>query len=186
MPVVGSNAVEKEITLHDGLAFVEKQNVAPGASPTRDNFAYEIEAPEGYVIFIQANTVFAPEFRDQFGEKLDNSTRVKFQKCDKQGNPISEYLLSELIGRFDFEKFRTDPEYFRTTRRDLILDEREMAKIFVEIPEGSEGFSAEESRLTIGDDTSNYGRPVEIIDHDDLSGTESSAVKAASQRSNGE
>jgi len=184
-PDIMGHAVEQEITLHDNLGFVEKQDVDPGTTPTRDNWAYRIEGPEGYIVFIQANTVFAPEFYDSNGDPLDESTRIRFQKCDKQGNPLSEYVLSELIGRWNYTKMRTDPEYFRKTRRDLILDEREIAKIFVEIPEGATGFSAAQSRLTIGDNTSDFGTPVEIVNHDDLSGEESAAVKMASQRNGG-
>lgn len=179
---IGSPGVEKEIALHDGLDFVEKQDVPAGASSTKDNWAYRIEGPEGYVVFVQGGTEFAPEFRDSSGNRLDDSTRVIFQKCDKQGNPISEYVLNELLGRWNYAKMRNDPDYFRTTARDLMLDEREIAKIFVEIPSGSNDFSAGESRLTVGDDTSDFGTPVEIVDHDDLSGNETQAVKAASQR----
>jgi hypothetical protein len=62
-PTVRDQAVEREITLHDNLGFVEKQDVAAGESPIKNNWAYRIEGPEGYVIFIQAMTVFAPEFR---------------------------------------------------------------------------------------------------------------------------
>jgi len=181
-PDIMSQAVEQEITLHDDLEFIDKQDVAAGVSPTKDNWAYRIEGPEGYVVFVQAATVFAPEFRDASGDPLDSSTRVRFQKCDKQGNPLSEYVLSELIDRFNYAKMRQDPDYFRKTRRDLLLDEREIAKIFVEIPSGATAFSASESRLTIGDDTSDFGTPVEIVNHDDLNGQESAAVKAASQR----
>jgi len=179
---IGGTAVEKEITIHDDLGFVEKQDVAAGESPAKDNWAYRLKGPEGYVVFVQAGTLFAPEFRDADGNKLDGSTRVIWQKCDKQGNPISEYLLNELLNRWNYEKMRTDPDFFRKTSRDLMLDEREIAKIFLEIPDGANGFSAADSRITVGDDTSDYNKPVEIIDHDDLSGTETQAVKTASQR----
>lgn len=182
MARIGNTGVEQEITIDDHRGFVEKQDVEAGSSTTKDNWAYKIKGPENYVLFVQAGTEFAPEFRDANGEKLDSSTRIKFQKCDKQGNPLSEYVLSELIGRFNYTKMRTDPDYFRHTNRDLMLDEREIVKIFLEIPEGGENFSAEHSRLTIGDDTSDYGTPVEIVDHDDLSGQESAAVKQVSQR----
>jgi hypothetical protein len=174
--------VEQMISLDDSKPFVEKQDVPAGASSTRDNWAYKITGPEGYVIFVQAGTQFAPEFRDNNGNKLDPSSRVKFQKCNKQGDPLNEYVLSELISRFDYERMRNDPDYFRETQRDLMLDEREIAKIFVEIPSGASGFSAGESRLTIGDDTSDFGQPVEIVDHDGLTTEESQAVKAANQR----
>lgn len=179
---IGGTAVEQEITLHDDLAFVSKQDVTAGDAPAKDNWAYKLEGPEGYVVFVSAGTEFAPEFRDANGNKIDSSSRVIFQKCDKQGNPISEYVLNELLGRFNYEKMRNDPDYFRRTKRDLMLDEREIAKIFVDIPSGTANFSASDSRLTVGDDTSDFGTPVEIIDHDNLSNQESQAVKTASQR----
>lgn len=182
---MGSTGTEKQIPLYDDLNFVEKQDVAAGESPSKDNWAYRFKGPTGYVVFIQQGTEFAPEFRDSNGDKLDGSTRVVWQKCDKQGNPLAEYIIDEQIARFNYEKFRTDPDYYRYTQQDLMLDEREIAKIFVEIPSGSNGFSAADSRLNVGDVTSDFGTPVEIIDHDDLSGQESQAVKAASQASNG-
>ena len=179
MPTVRDSGVEQEITLHDGLQFVESQDVPAGASTTRDNWAYRITGPEGYIIFVQARTIFAPEFRDSSGDPLDDSTRVIFQKCDKQGNPLSEFVLEDLLGGWDYERMRTDPDYFRKTTRDLMLDEREIAKIFVDIPSGSNDFSADQSRLTVGDDTSDFGTPVEIVDHDELTAEESAAVKRA-------
>lgn len=179
---IGSSGVEKEITLHDDLSFVSKQDVTAGEAPAKDNWAYKIKGPEGFVLFVQGGIEFAPEFRDSNGNKIDDSARVIVQKCDKQGNPLSEFVLNELIGKFNYTKMRNDPDYFRKTARDLMLDEREIAKIFVEIPSGANNFSASDSRLTIGDDTSDFGTPVEIVDHDELSTQETSAVKAASQR----
>jgi hypothetical protein len=179
---IGSTGVEKNITIHDDLAFVEKQDVAAGSNSTKDNWAYKLKGPEGFVVFIPAAIELAPEFRDSNGEKLDDSTRVIVQKCDKQGNPLSEYVLNELLGRFNYSKMRNDPDFFRRTNRDLMLDEREIAKIFTEIPSGANDFNANQSRLTIGDDTSDFGTPVEIVDHDDLSAEETTAVKRASQR----
>lgn len=175
--------VEQELTIHDDLGFVEKQDVAAGSSSTKDNWAYRLKGPEGYVVFIQAATEFAPEFRDSNGDPIDASARIKLVKCNKQGDPLSEFIISELAGRFNYEEFRTDPDYFRRTDRDLMLDEREIAKIFVEIPSGANDFSASDSRLTIGDDTSDFGTPAEIIEHDQLSAEETAAVKAANQRS---
>lgn len=181
---IEDSTVEQEETLRDTLDFVETQDVPAGESVSKDNWAYKIKAPEGYVIFIQEGTQFAPEFRDSNGDKLDDSTRVIFQKCDRQGNPTAEFLINEQVGRYDYEKMRTDPDFQRYTSRDLMLDEREIAKVWVEIPSGATGFAADQSNLMVGDDTSAFGVPVEIIDHDDLSSTETQAVKAASQRGN--
>lgn len=179
---IGQTGVEKEIAISDDLPFVEKQDVAAGDAPAKDNWAYRFKGMEGFVVFVQNGTNFAPEFRDANGDKLDGSTRVTFQKCDKQGNPLSEYVFNAQLNRFTYQKMRNDPDFFRYTQRDLMLDEREIAKIFLDIPASATGFDAANSRLQIGDDTSDFGVPVEIIDHDDLDGNEMAAVKAASQR----
>lgn len=180
---IGGRGVEQEITLDDTKEkLVESQNVTAGDTPAKDNWAYKIESPEGRIIFVPSGVPFAPELREANGDRLDDSTRVLFQKCDSQGNPLAQYVLNSLLGRFDYEKMRTDSKYFRRTQKDLMLDEREKAKIFLAIPEGAGDFSADESTLTIGDDTSDFGTPVEIIEHNDLSSGETNAVKAASQK----
>lgn len=182
MPGHGSTGVEQATTLHDGHKFVEKQAVTAGDAPAKDNWAYKIKGPDGYVIFVERGTQISPEFRDANGDKLDGSTRVLFQKCDRQGNPLSEYVINELLSRWNYEKMRTDPDYQRKTQKDLMLDEREIAKIFLDIPAGATDFDPAQSNLLVGDDTSDFGTPVEIIDHSDLSEQETQAVKAASQR----
>lgn len=172
---------EKEIPIYDGLDFVTKQAVTAGEMPSKDNHAYRLKGPESHVVFITAGTVIAPEFRDANGDPLDSNTRILFQKCDPQGNPKGDFVvLSDLLGKFNYEKMRQDPDYMRKTKRDLMLDEREIAKIFLQIPEGAENFAPSKSRLEIGDTTSDFGQPVEIIDHDDLSTKESAVVKQAS------
>lgn len=180
---IGSQSIEKEITLDDTKPFVEKQDVPAADTNT---FAYKVEGPDGYVIGIDAGTIVAPEFRDVDGDKLDSSTRVTIQKCDKQGNPIgSGVVFSETLGAYNYTKMRTDPDYFRKSQQDLMVDEREIVKVFVDVPAGQPGFSAANSRLTIGDDTSDFGTAVEIVDHDDLSGQQTQAVKSASQAAGG-
>lgn len=174
--------VEQEISLHDGHEFVSKQDVAD-ADP--DTPAYTVEGPDGYVIGVDAGTPVAPEFRDANGNKLDSSTRITIQKCDRQGNPLGDGIVfNDTLGRFRYDKMRNDPEFFRSTSKELMVDEREIVKIFIDIPKGANGFNANQSKLTIGDETSDYGTPVEIIDHDDLSSAETEAVKAASQGGN--
>jgi hypothetical protein len=176
---IRNQAVEQQITIHDEQPFVSKQDVPAGDGTTP---AYTIEGPEGYIIGVDAGTPVAPEFRDSSGEKLDGSTRVTIQKCDKQGNPLGDGIVfNDQLSRFDFEEFRTDPDYFRSTQKQLMVDEREIVKIFVDVPSGANGFNADNSNLTIGDDTSDFGKPVDIVDHDDLTGAESQAVKRASQ-----
>lgn len=180
---IGSQAVEKEITLDDTKPFLSKQDVPAGDTNTA---AYTLEGPDGYVIGIPAGTIVAPEFRDANGDKLDPSTRVTIQACDKQGNPVgSGVVFTETLDAFRYDKMRTDPDYFRKTSGALMVDEREIVKVFVDVPAGANGFSASDSRLTLGDDTSDFATPVEIVDHDDLSGQQSQAVKAASRAAGG-
>lgn len=176
---LGGTAVEQQISLYDGLSFVSKQDVAAGDSSTP---AYTLEGPDGYLVAVMAGTPVAPEFRDSNGDKLDDSTRVIIQKCDRQGNPLGDgIVLNELIGRFNYAKMRNDPDFFRSTAKDLMVDEREIVKVFLDIPQGANGFSAADSTLIVGDDTSDFGQPVEIVDHDDLSNQELTAAKVASQ-----
>ena len=170
------------ISIDDEKPFVEKEDVQAGIKSA----AYTIEGPEGYLIGVEAGTPVAPAFRDENGNPLDGSTRVTIQKADRQGNPLGRGIVfSELMSRFDFAKMRTDPDFFRQTDRDLMIDEREIVLIFLEIPESAEDFSAEQSTLTIGDETSDFGKPVEIVSHDSLSGEQLAAVKRASTASNG-
>lgn len=177
---LGTTATEQHISLHDELEFVSDQDVAANDPNTP---AYTIEGPDGYVVGVDSGTPVAPEFRDVNGAKLDPSTQVTIQKCDKQGNPLGDGIVfSDTLGRFNYAKMRNDPDFFRKTSKALMIDEREIVKIFVDVPAGANGFDAAQSRLTVGDTTSDFGVPVEIIDHDDLSSQESEAVKMASQR----
>jgi len=183
MVQLGNAGIEQNISIHDDLPFVSKQDVGADQPQTE---AYTIEGPDSYVLGVDAGTPFAPEFRDSNGDKLDGSTHVTVQKCDKQGNPLGDGIVfSDQLSRFDYTKMRNDPDYFRKTNKTLMVDEREIVKIFVDIPAGSMGFNAAMSALTIGDDTSDFGNPVEIISHDDLSDAESQAVKMASQQGSG-
>lgn len=171
---------EKEITLDDTKPFVEKNDVQPGDTETP---AYKITGPEDHLIAVDADTPVGPEFRGPSGEKLDPATVFTIQKCDKRGNPIGTGIaLSDTLGRYDYEKMRVDRDYFRRTNQSLMIDEQEIVKIFVDIPDGAdEGFSADNSRLTIGDDTSAYGKPVGIVDKNRLNGQQQAAVQQASQ-----
>ena len=177
---IGTTATEKRIALFDGLPFIEKQDVAADDPNTP---AYTINGPDGYVVAVDASTVVAPEFRDANGNKLDGSTRVRIQKCDKRGNPLGDgIVLEDFLGKYNYSKMRSDPDYFRKTQKSLMVAEREIVKVFLDIPQGADGFDAANSRLTIGDDTSDFGKAVEIVDTDDLNPAEQKAVKAASQR----
>lgn len=180
---IGKTQTEEQISLDDRLPFLSTQDVPADDANTP---AYTLEGPDGYVIAVDSGTPIAPEFRDADGEKLDPSTRVIVQKCDRQGNPLGDGIIfNDTLGRFNYEKMRTDPDYMRKTSKSLMVDEREIVKVFVDIPSGANGLDAANSRLTIGDDTSDFGKPVEIVDHDDLTAAETQAVKQASQRSGG-
>lgn len=177
---IGNVGVEQEIVFDDDLPFVvEKNDVAPGDSHTP---AYELEGQDGYVLFIPEGVLFAPDFYDANGDPIDGSTRIILQKCNKQGDPLGNGIcLNELYSKWNLEKMRNDPDFMRGTSKSLMLDERERAKLFLEIPEGAEAFSAAKSRITIGDTTSDFGSAVEVLDHDDLTPEEKAAVKTASQ-----
>lgn len=177
---IGNLSAEKQISLYDGQPFISEQDV-PADDPNTP--ALTLEGPDGYVIAVDAGTPIAPDFRDVNGAKLDGSTRVLVQKCDRQGNPLGDGLVfNDTLGRFNYSKMRTDPDYMRKTSKSLMVDEREIVKVFVDVPAGAPGYDAAKSRFTLGDETSDFGKAVEIVDHDDLSGTESQAVKSASQR----
>lgn len=182
---IGNTGVEKEIMLTPDMPFIDEQNqVQPGDSNTP---AYHFRGQEGYVLFIPAGTLFAPILRDSSGDLLDDSTRIIFQKMNKQGDKLGNgIVLNELFGKFNTEKFRNDPDYMRYTQADLMLDERERAGIFLDIPEGANAFDPDASDLSIGDTTSEFRTPVEVVDHDELSDQESAAVKRASQANGGQ
>lgn len=180
MVEISGTPTEQHISIHDDLSFVSKQDVNADDPNTP---AYTIDGPENYVIGVDAGTPVAPEFRDTNGDKLDASTQVTIQKCDRQGNPLGDGIVfNDLLGRFSYEDMRNDPDFFRKTSKALMIDEHEIVKVFVDIPSGANKFVSSQSRLTIGDTTSDFGAPVEIIDHKDLSAEESQAVKMASQR----
>jgi hypothetical protein len=180
---IGNTPTEQQLSLDARLPFVDEQDVAAAQPQTP---AYTIEGPKGYLVSVDEGTPVAPEFRDSSGNKLDPATTVTIQKCDKQGNLLGDGIVfSDTLGRFRYKDMRSDPDYMRKTQKPLMVDEREIVKVLVDIPSGSNGFDAGNSRITIGDDTSDFGRPVEIVDHDDLTPAESQAVKAASQQSGG-
>lgn len=177
---INQTNVEQETTLHAGLPFIEIQDVAAGDDRTA---CVEITGPEGYLIAIDAGTNIAPEFRDANGEKLDGSTQVTLHKCTKQGDPLpGGQAFSDTLNRFNYSKMRVEPDYFRYIQEELMIAEREIVKMFVDIPDSAEGFSADQSRIHIGDDTSDFGVPVSILDTDNLTPEEKAAVDMAAQR----
>lgn len=170
---------EDPIQLHDGLPFIESQDVNPGE---RHVPAYTIEGPDNHVIGIESNTPLAPEFRGPDGEKLDSSTQILLQKADPQGNPLGNAItFSHNLDSFDYEKMRSDSRYFRYTQKSLLLDEREYLYVYAHIPEHADReFSAENSRLTIGDNATQTGKAVYIREKDSLNEVQQEAVNGAS------
>lgn len=172
---------EDPIQIYDGLSFVTKTDVTPGDTATP---AYEIAGAEGYVIGIERNTPVAPEFRDSSGNKLDGSARVLFQKADPQGNPLGNAIVFEAnLDTFNYNKMRSDPEYFKTTSEALLIDEREFLHVYIDIPSGSNDFSASDSRITIGDNVTQTGKPVFIREKSTLNQQQRQAVNQASTQS---
>ncbi len=174
---------EDPIQIHDGLNFVSKQDVSPGETATP---AVTIEGTDNYVIGIEKNTLFAPEFYNANGEKIDESTRVVIQKTDPQENPLGNAIAFQAnFGQFDYGKFRSDPEFYKTTTKSLLIDEREYVHIYLDIPEGAAAFDASASRLTIGDPVTQTAKPVFIRRKDDLSQAQKQAVNQANAANQG-
>jgi len=184
MPEIQSTT-EDPIQIYDELSFVTSQDIAPGVDYEP---AYIIEGAEDKVIGVERNTPFAPEFRDSDGEKLDGSTRVVAQKADPQGNALGNAIVLDAnLDQFVYEEMRSDPDYFKTTSKGLIIDEREFLHIYVHVPESaSNGFSAAQSRLTIGDNVTRTGKPVFIRDKQQLAPEQREAVNQASTGNGGE
>lgn len=170
---------ESEQRIRKGLPFVKVQDVAAGDPHTA---AVEVQCPEDYVIAIKKGSLFAPEFRDAQGEKLDPATNVTVQKADKQGNLIGNAIaFDDTLDVFDYEKMRSDEDYMVGLNKSILLDEREYLRIFVDIPNGSDGFDAGNSRVTIGDNATDLTPPIFIRSKSNMSSRQASAVKQASQ-----
>lgn len=177
MPTVRSSS-ENPIQLYDGLGFVTSQDVGAGDDYTP---AYIIEGEENRVIGIESNTPFAPELRDSSGNKLDGSTRIVVQKADPEGNPLGNAIVFEgNLSQFNYEKMRSDEDYFKTTTKGVLIDEREFLHIYLDIPSGANGFDADESRITLGDNVTRTGKPVYIRKKSAMSAQQQAAVEQAS------
>jgi len=168
---------EDPLRIYDDLDFVTKQDVAPGESTVP---AYSIRGPRNYVIGVEAQTPVAPELRDSNGNPIDGSAQVIFQKADVQGNPLGNaFIFEESIGAFDFEKMRSDPQYFKYTQKPLLLKPREYLNVYVDLPTGATDLSASDSRLTIGDNTTQTGKPTFIRHLDTMNGQQKQMVQDA-------
>lgn len=168
---------EDPIQIHDDLDFVSKQDVSPGETT---NPAYTIRGPRNYVIGIEQDTPVAPEFRTSSGDPIDTSSKIILQKGDVQGNPLGNAIILEhSMGTWDYEKMRSDPQYFKYTTKPLLLREREYLFIYLDIPSGSSAFSASDSTLTIGDNVTQTGKPVFIRHEDNMTEDEQRLVQEA-------
>lgn len=180
MPEIRSSS-ENPVQIHDDLSFVTKQDIGANSQYTP---AYIIEGEENRVIGIESNTPFAPEFRDSNGDKLDDSTRVIVQKADPEGNPLGNAIVFEgNLSQFDYEKMRSDEDYFKTTAKGVLIDEREFLHIYLKIPSGANGFDAGQSRLTLGDNVTRTGKPVYIRKKSAMTAQQQAAVNQASTQS---
>lgn len=179
MPEIRSTR-EDPIQIFDALDFVTKQDVSPDEV---DKPAYIIEGKDNYVIGIEKNTILGPRLIDTSGDKIDGSTRITFQKADPQGNPLGNAIIAQAnMNQFDYEKMLSDPEYYKTTRKSLILDEREFLHVYLDIPEGSDDFDADASRLVIGDNVTESAKPVFIRQKQALDEPQKEAVRQASSQ----
>lgn len=169
--------------LYDELNFVEKQDVAAGSD---ELYAYRIECPEDYGIAIPRGTPVAPRFVDVNGEKIDVGTIMTVQKYTVQGYPIADGIIFEdTFDAFDYEEMRIEPAKMRRTKQAISLDERESLHVLLSIPSGAADFDASASQLTIGEDSTNVGKPVSIKKKSEMSSRELSAIEAASSSTGG-
>jgi hypothetical protein len=171
---------EDPVQLHDDLPFISKQDISPGETHKP---AYTIEGPDNYVIGIESNTPLGPELRQSNGDRIDGSTQITLQKADPQGNPLGNAIIFEHnMDAFDYEKMRSDPRFFRHTQKSLMLDEKEYLYIFLNLPSGANDFKADQSRLTLGDNVTQTGKPVYIREKDSLSKTQKQVVNQANSK----
>lgn len=168
---------EDPIQIHDGLEFVEKQSVSPG----QDNVpAYTIRGPRNYVIGIEKETPIAPEFRTADGSPVDGSAQLVMQKADVQGNPLGNAIIFQHnMDAFDYEEMRSDPEFFKYTNKPLLLKPREYLYVYVRLPNGADDFDSSQSRLTMGDNVTQTGKPVYIRHENDMSDEEKKLIDRA-------
>jgi hypothetical protein len=164
--------------LYDELDFVQKQDVAAGS----ETWAYDIECPEDYGIIIRQGTPVAPRFVNVNGEKVDASVSVTLQKYTTEGYPVADGIVFEdTFDAFDYEEMRIKPAKMRRTKKPLALEERESLRVLLNVPSGAADFDASASKLTIGEDTTNVGKPVSIKSKSEMTQPELGKLKAAAQ-----
>ena len=176
MEVVQTDNVPAKI--YDELRFVEKQDVAAGSDET---YAYRVECPENYGIAIPRGTPIAPRFVDVNGEKLDPATIIKLQKFTTEGYPIADGIVfNDTLDTFDYEEMRLEPEKMRRIKKPVALDERESLHILLSIPSGAADFDASASQLTIGEDATSVGKPVNIKKKTEMGAREQAVLEQSS------
>jgi len=166
---------EDPIRVHDDLDWVSKQAVSPG----EDNVpAYTIRGPRNYTVGIEAETPIAPEFRTADGSPVDTSAQIVVQKADVQGNALGNAIVFETnMDAFDYAEMRSDPEYFKYTQKPVLLKEREFLFVYLRLPQGADDFDPAKSRITIGDNVTQTGKPAYIRHMRDMSEEEKKLVE---------
>lgn len=176
MEVIQTDNVPTKI--HDDLRFVEKQDVAAGNDEV---YAYRIECPENYGIAIPRGTPVAPRFVDASGEKLDPATILTIQKFTTEGYPIADGIIfNDTLDTFDYEEMRLEPEKMRRTKKPVALDERESLHVLLSIPTGSPDFDASNSHLTVGEDATSVGKPVNVKKKSEMGTREQQVLEQSS------
>lgn len=159
---ISQSGSEQPIVIRDRHDFVSSQDVAAGDTHTP---AYTIDGPLDKAIAIGAGTLFAPEFYDTNGDPIDDSTTIIMQKVDEEGNRLGGAIVFEdTFDVFNYEKFRSDTDYFVTTHKSVVLNEREALHVILDIPSGEPDFDGSASRLTIGDKSTKKNQPAFIRD----------------------
>jgi len=168
---------EDPIQIHDDLEFVSKREV----SPSQNNVpAYTLRGPRNYVIGIEEETPLAPEFRTADGTPVDQSAQLVLQKADVQGNPLGNSIIFQHnMGAFDYEEMRSDPQYYKYTNKPLLLKPREYLYAYLRLPDGADKFDPGESRLTMGDNVTQTGKPVYIRHTRDMNDKEKQLIEKA-------
>lgn len=173
------NQNEERIELTGDLDFVEINEPAAGSE---EPAAYAVRCPADYVLTVKAGTPVAPELYDANGNKLDTSTEVRLVKATRQRNEIGDTQAFESqLSAFDYEKMRTDSDYFRRTQETITLDERQYLLVKVHVPSGANAIDQQASNITIGDSTSRDGQPVFMKRKDELPEQHQRAIEAHSQ-----
>lgn len=164
---------EHEISVAEDTSFVQEGN--PAANDTNE-YLYELDCPDDYVIGVDEGTLFAIELYDANGNELSGDTKIVIQKTDRQGNPIGSAIGGEFTyDQFNKTKMRNDPDFARHTQRGILLNEREKLHVYVDADSAPD---AANSRFTLGDSSTSLGEPVVVRERDSLPSQYKEAIDA--------